>query len=125
MFVTKIKSFLACGLAVVTLAGCQAGGGAEQLADTVLFAPTPNASRNVPATYGTPYDCRTFQGSGYKGIAGGKRQLFSQSWNVSRAGCFKTEQECQAFLVVMRQYIDIPGYIGCRPYTSSGRSRTI
>ncbi|MTH97949.1 hypothetical protein [Roseibium sp. RKSG952] len=111
-----------CGLLSALLAGCQAGGSAEQLADTVLFAPTPNASRNVPTTYNTPYDCRSFEGTGWKGIAGGQRQLFSDSWSVSQAGCFKTQQECQAFLAVMRQYITRPGYIGCRPYDSARHS---
>lgn len=112
----KAGSRLAVGLALaLSLASCQQ----FQKPSDLLFAPTFNKSRqNIPYTYNTPYDCRSFSGSGWKGIASGRVYNFSNSYLISEAGCFKTEQECLAYLTVMRSYIDQPRYIRCNPYTA-------
>lgn len=112
----RTGSRLAAGLAIVlSLASCQQ----FQTPEDLLFAPTFNKSRqNIPYTYNTPYDCRSFAGSGWKGIAGGRVYNFSNSYVISEAGCFKTQKECLAYLTVMRTYIDQPKYIRCNPYTA-------
>ena len=98
------------------LAACQSQ---FQQPSDLLFAPTFSKSRqNIPNTYNTPYDCRTFTGTGWKGIAGGVVYDFDRRDLISQAGCFKTESECQAWLAVMRGYIDVPRFIRCNPYTA-------
>lgn len=98
------------------LAACQSQ---FQQPSDLLFAPTFSKSRqNIPYTYNTPYDCRNFTGSGWKGIAGGVVYNFDQRYQLSQAGCFRSEPECLAWLQVMRGYIDVPRYIRCNPYTA-------
>lgn len=102
--------------ACIGLTACQSQ---FQQPSDLLFAPTfSKTPQNIPNTYQTAYDCRTFTGSGWKGIAGGRVFDFDRRYPVSRAGCFKTQAECQAFLTVMRQYIDMPNYMRCNPYTA-------
>ncbi len=108
------KLLVAIGFAV-SVAACQE----YQKPSDLLFAPTPDNGRgNIPVTYGTKYDCRTFQGSGWKGIAGGRVSHFDESFPVSRAGCFPTENECQTFLMLMSGYITYNPYLKCQPYNS-------
>ncbi|MCX2722221.1 hypothetical protein [Roseibium salinum] len=107
--------FAALAVTAVSLAACQQ----YQTPEDLLFAPTFNKSRqNIPYTYNTPYDCRTFTGSGWKGIAAGRVVNFSQKYLISEAGCFRTRQECEAYLSLMRSYIDVPRYIRCSPYSA-------
>lgn len=107
--------FAALATAALSLAACQQ----YQTPSDLLFSPTFNKSRqNIPYTYNTPYDCRTFQGSGWKGIAAGRVVNFSQKYVISEAGCFPTRQECEAYLSLMRSYIDVPRYIRCNPYSA-------
>ncbi|TYC52258.1 hypothetical protein FMN50_18050 [Rhodobacterales bacterium] len=107
---------LAAGLGLAfSVAACQQF---EKPSD-LLFAPTFNKSRmNIPYLYNTEYDCRTFTGSGWKGIASGTVNNFSQSYVISEAGCFKSQNECQAYLAIMHRYIDRPRFIRCNPYTA-------
>lgn len=101
--------------AAVSLAACQQ----FQTPSDLLFAPTFTKNRqDIPKTYNTPYDCRTFSGTGWKGIAGGVVVNFGQKYQLSQAGCFQTERECQAYLAVMRSYIDVPRFIRCNPYSA-------
>ncbi|MEM9631300.1 MAG: hypothetical protein AAGA50_08245 [Pseudomonadota bacterium] len=102
--------------ATFALAACQSQ---FQQPSDLLFAPTFSKTRqNIPYTYNTPYDCRTFTGSGFKGIAGGVVYDFDKRYVISQAGCFQSQQECQAWLSVMRSYIDVPRFIGCQPYVA-------
>jgi len=97
------------------LAACQQ----FQTPSDILFAPTwDNDRSSIPITYGTAYDCRNFQGSGWKGIAGGRASNFDETFPVSRAGCFKTQEECQAFLGLMSSYITTQLYMRCQPYSA-------
>ncbi|MBO6893605.1 MAG: hypothetical protein JJ866_16810 [Roseibium sp.] len=106
----------AVATAILALAACQPQ--IQQPSD-ILFAPTFSKSRqNIPSTYNTPYDCRQFTGSGWKGIAGGVVYDFSTRYQISQAGCFKTQAECQSWLSVMRSYIDVPRFIRCNPYNA-------
>lgn len=106
--------------AALSLAACQSydtSGG--NVVETLLFSPTFTKNRqDIPSTYNTPYDCRSFTGSGWKGIAGGKVFNFGQKYIISQAGCFKSEGECKAWLSIMSGYIDQPRYIRCNPYTA-------
>jgi hypothetical protein len=115
----RVAAVFAAGL---SLAACQAydtSAGTGGVVETLLFSPTFAKNRqNIPYTYNTPYDCRSFTGSGWKGIAGGRVQNFDQSYMISQAGCFKTQNECQAWLSFMRGYIDIPNYMRCNPHTA-------
>ncbi|WP_157738814.1 hypothetical protein [Labrenzia sp. VG12] len=102
--------------AALLMAGCQSQ---FQQPSDLLFAPTFSKTRqNIPYTYNTPYDCRTFTGSGWKGIASGKVNNFDQTYLISQAGCFKTQQECEAWIFYMRGYIDIPRFMRCNTYTA-------
>ncbi len=87
--------------------------------ERLLSAPTFSKDRqSIPTPYNTPYDCRSFTGSGWKGIAGGRVIDFDDRFFISQAGCFRTKKECQAYLTLMGSYIDIPRFMGCRPYSS-------
>ncbi|WP_417669324.1 hypothetical protein [Roseibium sp.] len=105
--------FTAAASALAFLGACQI-----QTPSDLLFAPTYD-TRYVPETYGTKYDCKRFaeagNTSGWKGIAGGRKYDFDRTFNVSRAGCFKTKAECEAFLSQMSGYIDFPIYSRCQP----------
>lgn len=79
--------------------------------EQLLLSPTRTPG-DVPETYGTAYDCRALKAADqtagvWRGLIGG--QVWpdaGQSRPVSREGCFKTEQECQAYLGLMSGYID-------------------
>lgn len=102
-----------CALAF-GLSACQI-----QSPSDLLFGSTWDTSRaNIPNTYGTQYDCRTFQGSGWKGIAGGRSNDLDQGMSVSVAGCFHTLDECQAFLALMSSYLYFQEYMRCNPHTA-------
>lgn len=107
-------SFVA--LATFGLVACQSQ---FQTPSDLLFAPTFSKTRqNLPYTRNTPYDCRTFTGSGWKGIASGTVYDFSDRYQTSQAGCFKTQDQCLAWLSAMRSFIDVPRFIRCNPYTA-------
>ncbi|WP_269581411.1 hypothetical protein [Roseibium sp. Sym1] len=100
----------------VALVACQSQ---FQKPSDLLFAPTFNKTRQeIPYTYNTPYDCRSFSGSGWKGIASGRVENFDLSYLISQAGCFKSQQECRAWILYMRSYIDMPRYMRCEPFTA-------
>jgi len=102
--------------ATIGLAACQSQ---IQTPSDLLFAPTFSKNRSdIPYTSNTRYDCRAFTGSGWKGIASGRIHNFGENYQISQAGCFKTQSECQAWLVVMRGYIDIPRFIRCAPHSA-------
>ena len=107
-----ITRVLAATIAAFSLAACQL-----QTPENLLFAPTYNADY-VPETYGTKYDCKAYKAagntSGWRGIVGGKTYDFDRTFNTSRAGCFKTEQECKAFLTYMSGYVDFIIYSRCQ-----------
>ncbi|WP_428649937.1 hypothetical protein [Roseibium sp.] len=106
-------------VAAAGLAACQPTQSSGRLVEDLLFSPTFTKNRqDIPYTYNTPYDCRSFTGSGWKGIASGVVHNFGQKYQLSQAGCFRTQQECQAYLAVMRGYIDIPYFIRCNPYSA-------
>lgn len=85
----------------------------------LLFAPTFSKTRqNLPYTQGTQYDCRSFSGAGWKGIAAGVVNDFGNRYQVSQAGCFKSQETCLAWLSAMRSYIDVPRFIRCNPYSA-------
>lgn len=79
--------------------------------EQLLLTPTRTPG-DVPETYGTAYDCRPLKAANqtagvWRGLIGG--QVWpdaNQTRPASREGCFKTEQECQAFLNFMSGYID-------------------
>lgn len=103
------------------LAACQqsGSGGVSGAVETALFAPTPYAGRSIPSTYGTPYACSTFKqthASGWKGIIGGRKYDFDNSYIVSGAGCFPTRQECEAYLTGMSPYVDFQSYRKCEAF---------
>jgi hypothetical protein len=103
-------------LAMLALGACQTESG---YTSDILFGATFSKSRQyVPNTYNTQYDCRGFTGSGWKGIASGKVDYFDERYVISQAGCFRTKDECEAWLSLMRGYIDIPRFIRCNPYTA-------
>ncbi|MEM5582254.1 hypothetical protein WNZ15_07295 [Roseibium sp. AS2] len=103
-------------LAAIALTACQTE--TTQVSD-LLFAPTFSKSRQyLPNTYNTQYDCRAFTGSGWKGIASGRVEYFDERYMISQAGCFRTKNECEAWLSLMRGYIDIPRFIRCNPYSA-------
>lgn len=107
-------SFVA--LATLGLVACQSQ---FQTPSDLLFAPTfSKARQNLPYTRNTPYDCRTFTGSGWKGIAGGTVYDFDNRYQTSQAGCFQTQDQCLAWLSVMRSFIDVPSFIRCNPYSA-------
>lgn len=82
----------------------------------LLFAPTYNLGpQGVPMPWGTKYDCRSFQGTGWKGITGGVIDDLDRRWPISQAACFKTKSECKAYVRLMHGYIDQPTFMGCRP----------
>ncbi|MBN9671155.1 hypothetical protein [Roseibium aggregatum] len=114
----RLKSGLrlfAGAAAIFSLAACQQTPTVEDL----LFAPTVSATRaSIPSTYNTPYDCRSFTGSGWKGIASGRVDRFSGNFLFSNAGCFKTKAECQAYLNIMSGYIIQTRYLRCAPYSA-------
>lgn len=93
----------------VALAGCQ-----YNTPEGLLFGPTYDDAY-VPQTYNTPYDCRGFQGGGYRGTVAGKVFDFDRTRNASRVACFRTQSECQAFLGGMSGYIDQIIYSRCQP----------
>lgn len=103
-------------LAILALTACQT----ETVGvSNLLFGPSFSKGRQyIPNTYNTKYDCRTFKGSGWKGIASGKVQDFDRIFMISQAGCFQTKNECQAWLMLMRGYIDVPRFIRCNTYTA-------
>lgn len=102
--------------AALTLVACQQQ---FQTPSDLLFAPTFNKTRqNLPYTQNTQYDCRHFTGNGWKGIASGVVYDFSNRYQISQAGCFKTQQECLAWLSAMRSYIDVPRFIRCNPHSA-------
>ncbi|MEJ8473899.1 hypothetical protein [Roseibium algae] len=109
---SQIAKVSASLFALAFLAACQI-----QTPSDVLFAPTYD-TRYVPETYGTKYDCKAYKAagntSGWKGIVGGKKYDFDRTFNVSRAGCFKTQAECQTFLTYMSGYIDMAIYSRCQ-----------
>lgn len=112
-FQKKQRVVFACVM-TLGLSACQI-----QSPSDLLFAPTWDTSRaNIPNTYGTQYDCRTFQGSGWKGIAGGRSNDFDHGISVSVAGCFQTHEECQAFLALMSGYLYFQQYMRCQPHTA-------
>ncbi|MEP3045839.1 MAG: hypothetical protein ABJL55_12755 [Roseibium sp.] len=91
-----------------------------QTPSDLLFAPTFSKSWSaIPRPAGTQYDCRTFKGSGWEGITGGVIYDSDRRYNMSQAGCFKTKPECEAYLMLMRGYIDQPRFIKCRPITKT------
>ncbi len=109
-------SFVA--IATFALVACQSQSQFQTPSD-LLFAPTFSKTRqNLPYTRNTPYDCRTFTGSGWKGIASGTVYDFSDRYQTSQAGCFKTQQQCLAWLSAMRSFIDVPRFIRCNPYSA-------
>jgi hypothetical protein len=100
----------------VGLGSCQSQ---FQKPSDLLFAPTFAKNRqDIPYTYNTPYDCRSFSGSGWKGIASGRVENFDQNYVISQAGCFQSQQECRAWILYMRNYIDMPRYMRCEPFTA-------
>jgi len=102
--------------AAVSLGACQSQ---FQKPSDLLFAPTFSKNRaDIPYTSNTPYDCRAFTGSGWKGIASGRIHNFGENYQISQAGCFPTQSECQAWLLVMRSYIDVPRYMRCAPHSA-------
>ena len=104
------KRVAGLGLAVLlssALAGCQ-----YQSAEDLLFKPTATYY-SIPQTYGTQYDCRSFEGPGWKGRVAGKYTSFDMTGNVSRVGCFKTLPECKAFLTYIGGFIQIGIYSRC------------
>ena len=119
MIAGRLASF--CRATVVaavalTLVACQQQ---FQTPSDLLFAPTFNKTRqNLPYTQNTQYDCRHFTGNGWKGIASGVVFDFSNRYQISQAGCFKTQQECLAWLSAMRSYIDVPHFIRCNPHSA-------
>ncbi|MTI06110.1 hypothetical protein E1180_11360 [Roseibium denhamense] len=111
---SKMRRMIAL-VSVCALASCQQ----IQTPSDLLFAPTFSQSREqFPYTANTPYDCRTFSGSGWKGIAGGTVSDFGDRYPVAQTGCFKTRQESEAYLNIMRSYITTQTFIGCRPHTA-------
>lgn len=101
--------------AALAMAGCQQ----YQTPSDLLFAPTfSRARQDIPYTYNTQYDCRTFTGSGWRGIASGRVRDFGDKFQISQAGCFTSQEECIAWLRFMRTYIDVPRFMGCRPHTA-------
>ncbi|WP_305988834.1 hypothetical protein [Roseibium sp. MMSF_3544] len=81
--------------------------------------PAFSKDRNqIPYTRNTQYDCRNFSGSGWKGIASGTVYNFEVRYVISQAGCFNTKPECEAWLVLMRSYIDVPKFIRCNAYSA-------
>lgn len=103
----RIAQFaLAASLSSV-LAGCQ-----YQSAGDLLFKPTLSYG-DVPQTYNTPYDCRSFEGQGWKGTVGGKYSSFDQTRNLTRVGCFKTLPECKAFLGIVGGQVQMIIYSRC------------
>ncbi len=103
-------------LLALGLAACQQQ---FQTPSDLLFAPTFSKNRSdIPYTQGTKFDCRNFSGSGWKGIASGVVYNFDQRYQISQAGCFASQQECTAWLYVMRSYIDVPRFIRCNPHTA-------
>ncbi|MBO9419751.1 MULTISPECIES: hypothetical protein [Stappiaceae] len=105
---------IAVGTLAFALSACQI-----QSPSDILFAPTYNTDRgSIPVVSGTQYDCRTFQGSGWKGIAGGRAANWGEPFPVARTACFKTRDECQAFLTLMSGYIDYQPYYRCQPHTA-------
>ncbi|EFO29033.1 dynein light chain 1,cytoplasmic [Roseibium sp. TrichSKD4] len=92
----------------VFLVGCQ-----NQNFDDFLSNPTPSF-RSIPQTYNTRYDCRSFNGPGWKGTVGGKYAAFGENRNVTRVGCFKTLPECKTFLGYISGMIQITIYSRCQ-----------
>ncbi|MBO6757770.1 MAG: hypothetical protein JJ902_15660 [Roseibium sp.] len=107
---TSLKK-LANMTAVLAFAGLTAAC-QYQSAEDLLFKPTRDP-RNIPRTYDTPFDCRNFVGSGWRGTAAGKTFDFERTLSTSRVGCFKTRDECQAFLYFMNGQIDQIIYSRC------------
>lgn len=87
--------------------------------EDLLFAPTYDPSY-MPETYGTPYDCATFRAagntSGWKGIVSGRKFDFERTLVPSRAGCFQTRAECDAFVSYMTGFLDLVIYARCEPF---------
>ncbi|MCK7612766.1 hypothetical protein [Roseibium sediminicola] len=109
----RVTAVLAVSLA---LGACQSQ---FQKPSDLLFAPTFSKNRSdLPYTANTQYDCRAFTGNGWKGIASGRIHNFGQDYQLSQAGCFKSQNECQAWLMVMRGYIDVPRYMRCAPHSA-------
>lgn len=102
--------------AALGLAACQSQ---FQQPSDLLFAPTFSKNRSdIPYTSNTQYDCRRFTGNGWKGIASGRIHNFGENYQISQAGCFPTQNECQAWLLVMRGYIDVPRFMRCAPHSA-------
>ena len=101
---------------LVTVSGLTACQTQIQQPSDLLFAPTFSKSEAyTPHPWGTQYDCRKFQGSGWKGITGGTVKDFGRRRQISQAACFKKKSECEAYVTLMRRYIDQPKFMGCRP----------
>ncbi|MEP4770960.1 MAG: hypothetical protein ABJY83_23885 [Roseibium sp.] len=121
LFNTAIKHKTGGRIAAVmavafALAACQPQ---FQTPSDLLFAPTFSKSReSIPNPAGTQYDCRTFEGSGWQGITSGVVIDFDNRINISRAGCFKTKAECEAYVTLMSGYIDQQRFMRCRPHTA-------
>ncbi len=106
-------------LVIVAALGVAACQPQIQQPSDLLFAPTFSKSRqNYPETYGTKYDCRTFQGSGWKGISSGTIYDFDRRDFISQAGCFASKPECEAWLVFMSGWIDVARYSRCNPHNA-------
>ncbi|ADZ71395.1 hypothetical protein [Polymorphum gilvum] len=86
----------------------------------LLFAPTYDPDY-VPEVYGTPYDCRPYRASGqtagvWRGLIGGQSRTGSGTLRqISQEACFASRQDCEAYLVMMRRYIDMVFTHECRP----------
>ncbi|WP_430512919.1 hypothetical protein [Pannonibacter phragmitetus] len=110
------RSTLAALILVIGQSAAMAQG---SFLEHLLLSPT-HTPGDVPETYGTAYDCRPLKAANqtagvWRGLIGG--QVWpdaGQSRPVSREGCFKTEQECHAFLNVMSGYIDFVYSKECR-----------
>lgn len=70
----------------------------------------------VPQTYGTPFDCRTFSGTGWKGISAGTVYYGDTQRAVSQAGCFQARAQCEDWLSFMKGYMASWRYFRCEPH---------
>ncbi|MBO0345248.1 hypothetical protein [Roseibium limicola] len=114
---TSALALMLLGAAIVT--GITPAAAQGLTLGELLFAPTPYAGRSIPSTYNTPYYCPTFKkghSSGWKGIIGGRKYDFDNSYIVSGAGCFETQRACEAYLTGMDPYVNMISYKACEPF---------